>query len=205
MTPAHIRQLERLLQFFPGIGPRQAARFAYALLDRDPKDVADLGRLIATLHERIGRCSICGRVIELPGKHCAACDKGAHIARLIVVEKDQDIEAIDRIGLGSEATHILGGLLFSNKQEAALKERMKALYDRVHGIATQRNQELEIVIALAPTSEGEATAQYIVRILEPFIKMKKLRISRLARGLSSGSELEYADSETLKHAFENRK
>lgn len=205
MTPAHIRQLERLLQFFPGIGPRQAARFAYSLLDRDAREVASLGELIKVLHEKVGRCSICGRVIELPGVHCAACNKGAHIARLIVVEKDQDIEAIDRIGLGAEATHILGGLLFSSKQEAALKERMRALYDRVHSITTQRNQELEVIVALAPTSEGEATAQYIARILEPFIKMKKLKISRLARGLSSGSELEYADSETLKHAFENRK
>lgn len=205
MTPAHIRQLERLLQFFPGIGPRQAARFAYSLLDRDAREVANLGELICSLHGKIGRCSICGRVIELPGQHCTACSKGAHIARLIIVEKDQDIEAIDRIGLGAEATHILGGLLFSSKQEAALKERMKALYDRVHAIITQRDLELEIIVALAPTSEGEATAQYIARILSPFIKMKKLKISRLARGLSSGSELEYADSETLKHAFENRK
>lgn len=205
MTPRHIQQLEQALQLLPGIGPRQAARFAYALLDAEVGAAEQLGKLIVTLQSQVGRCTSCGRVIERPAQKCQACEKGNQILKLIVVEKDQDIEAIERIGYGSEAIHVLGRLLFSGKDEAALKERMKALYDRVHRTVTNRNAELEIILALAPTSEGEATAQYIVRILEPFRKMGKVKLTRLARGLSSGAELEYADTETLKHAFDNRK
>lgn len=118
----------------------------------------------------------------------------------MVVERDTDLSAIEHSGIYSGQYFVLGGVVAPLKSEPYKGLRLKELYQRVAG-----SSAVEIVLALSATTDGEATGLYIERMLEPIGKKKKICITRLGRGLSSGAELEYSDGETIIHAFKNRK
>lgn len=194
--------MSKLLQLLPGVGPRQASRFAYALFDSTKEEVISLARALAQLHQQVSRCQECGRTMlaskELTCRLCA----GHASQMMIVLEKDEDLDALERAGSMHADMHLLDGLMALDAS-SVVRDRIKKLYDRIGDRITNGN--VEIVLALPATAEGDATAQYIERVLEEFTEQRKIRITRLARGLSSGADLSYADADTLKAAFTNRK
>ncbi len=202
----HPNPIQRLIEFFmrlPGIGPRQASRFAYTLLDEDEKTLGELSQAILDLGKLVSRCQECFRSIDRKnGDLCANC-ASTEIRAILVVEKDQDLETMLKAGVWQDAYHVLGGTISLLNEKSRVTDRIRALYDRVK----QRSEKnkLEIVLATSTTTEGDSTALYIERVLEPFIKNGKISLSRLGRGISTGSEIEYSDRETLKDALINRK
>lgn len=205
MHPDHIQKLINYFTRLPGIGPRQAARFAYALLDEDKKTIHGFSDALRALEQYAGRCEECFRSIEKKNNEmlCEQCKKVPLIS-ILVVEKDQDVAAIAETGIWKHAYHILGGTISILNEKSRVTERIKTLYSRIEQRLT-REPALEIVLATSATTEGDSTALYIERVLEPFIKNKKVTFTRLGRGISTGGEIEYTDLDTLSSALKNRK
>jgi recombination protein RecR len=194
-----IEELGAALARFPGIGPRQARRFVYYLLSVSSADRAKLSSLISTLGEDVAQCTSCFRFAETKSGLCNYCaDTSRDDALLMVVEKDQDLLAVERAGSYRGRYFVLGGVLtLSGKGAIRERELVKAVEKRLaKGLK-------EIVLALSATSEGEHTADRVKELLQSFRDRAKLSI--LGRGLATGSELEYADSATLSGALANRK
>lgn len=139
---------------------------------------------------------------------CDICrDEHADPSTLLVVEKDADFENIRKSGSYSGLYFILGGVIPILEKNPTQKVRAKELFHRVQNIAQAREKEsarTEIILAMNATAEGENTALYISKILEPIAQKYSLKISSLGRGLSTGTELEYSDAETFKQALKNR-
>lgn len=202
----HPEPIQRLIEFFmrlPGIGPRQASRFASTLLDEDSETLEAFGENLKRVAKEVTRCEDCFRSTKKNGDQslCSRCSGTIHA--ILVVEKDQDLETIEKSGIWHDAYHELGGTISLLNEKSRVTERIKALYDRVAKRTKENN--LEIVLATSATTEGDATCLYIERVLEPFLKTKQVKITRLGRGISRGSELEFTDPETLKSALENRR
>ncbi|MSR75997.1 MAG: recombination protein RecR [Candidatus Ryanbacteria bacterium] len=204
----HPEPIKRLIDFFtrlPGIGPRQASRFAYTLLDEDQSTLKGFARALEALADQVSRCEECFRGVETAdGKKCSTCKLGAFNA-LLIVEKDQDFETVSKSGLWDGGYHVLGGTISLLNEKTRVTERIRALYDRIGARAKGRETPLEIVLATSLTTEGDATGLYIERVLEPYIKNKSIALTRLGRGISTGTEMEFADPQTLKNALKNRK
>jgi recombination protein RecR len=190
--------MDKLIEYFlkfPGIGPRQAKRFAYFLASQDKNFTEDLSRLISEIKKEINQCPDCFRFFE--GKKCAICsslNRDKNI--LMLVEKDVDLENIERAGIYNGKYFVLGGVMMLGGSGKESGLRFKQLFDKV-----SKEKPKEIILALSANAEGENTGRYIEKILEPL----KIKITRLGRGLSTGAELEYSDSETIINALKNRK
>ena len=193
---------------FPGIGPRQAKRFVYFLLSKDTAFREDFSLALIRLSEEITQCASCFRYfqkIHEKNGNCPTCaDTSRDAEKLLVVEKDVDFENIQKMGIWDGSYFILGGSLPILEKEPTKKIRSKELFYAVQERA--KNGTLnEIVLAMNATAEGENTLQYVIGILEALAQKYKLKITVLGRGLSSGTELEYSDSETMKNALTNRR
>lgn len=192
--------MEKLTEYFlkfPGIGPRQAKRFAYFLAGQDENFVNNLSRIILETKEQVKQCPKCFRFFE--GENCVICaglNRDKNI--LMLVEKDADLENIEKAGIYNGKYFVLGGLMPLTGGENNL--RFKELFKKVSENPPAGGIK-EIILALSANVEGENTGRYIEKILEPL----KIKISKLGRGLSTGAELEYSDSETLKNALQGRK
>lgn len=194
-----ISELASAFARFPGIGPRQAKRFVYHLLNVPPGERDKLAVLITKLHGEIGQCTLCKRFSGAKTPLCAYCgDERRDNAFLMVVEKDQDLEALERSGTYKGRYFVLGGALtLSGKGSIREESLLKAIdHYKDKGLS-------EIILALSATAEGEHTTDHLRRVLAPLTPHMKL--TTLGRGLSTGSELEYSDKETLQAAFQNRK
>lgn len=194
-----IEELTQAFARFPGIGPRQAKRFVFYLLAVPGMERSKLSELIAALGKDVHQCTECLRFFNGSGSVCNYCsDHSRDDALLMLVEKDQDLAAIERAGTYKGRYFVLGGVLtLSGKGAIREKELVKAVDKKLtKGLK-------EIVLALSATSEGEHTADHIREILTPY--RENARISELGRGLATGSELEYSDAETLRAALSNRK
>jgi len=191
------RLIESFLKF-PGIGPRQAKRFVYFLAGESKAYVDNLAKLILEVKSGMKQCGSCYRYFESKNVEidlCSVCSGASRDSSVImVVEKDVDLENIERTGNFRGKYFVLGGLL-SLAGNGTAEVRMKQLFDKV-----QKEKPAEIILATSATVEGENTNLYIERILEPL----KVKITRLGRGLSTGAELEYSDSETIENALKNR-
>lgn len=199
-------RLTELFQEFPGIGPRQAKRFVYFLLTKPNGYTKDLTRLISELKEDIRNCDTCFRVYSKKGGHaefCSICmNQNRVLSQLLVVPRDSDLESIEKSGAFNGLYFVLGGTVPILEQEPEKKIRIQPL---LKGLETRIKKGLaEVIIAMNANSEGENTADYLLKQLVPF-KEKGLKITLLGRGLSTGTELEYSDAETLKNALSNRK
>lgn len=193
----------------PGIGPRQAKRFVYYLLAAPAGDRAKLAELIASLGKDVRQCPECLRFwnptsLKLRGASgleselCSYCsDKTREDAQLLVVEKDQDLAAVERAGTYRGRYFVLGGVLTLSGKGVIREKELVRLVERRVGEGLQ-----EIVLALSATSEGEHTADRVRELLLPY--REQVRLSTLGRGLATGSELEYSDAETLRAALSNR-
>jgi len=192
------RLIESFLKF-PGIGPRQAKRFVYFLAGEDKAYVDNLAKLILEVKSGMKQCESCYRYFESKNAEtdlCPVCSGASRDSSVIMaVEKDVDLENIERTGNFRGKYFVLGGLL-SLAGNGTAEVRLKQLFEKV-----QKEKPAEIILATSATVEGENTNLYIERILEPL----KVKITRLGRGLSTGAELEYSDSDTIENALKNRK
>ena len=196
----HIDELARALAKLPGIGPRQGKRFVYYLLAAPASERTKLAELIGSLGTQVHQCPECLRFYTDHAKTmCRYCsDTARDDTVLMLVEKDQDLVAIERAGTYKGRYFVLGGVLTLSGKGALREKELSATIER-----RLANGLTEIVLALSATSEGEHTADHVRQLLTPF--RDHLKISILGRGLATGSELEYSDAETLRAALTNRK
>jgi len=187
---------DKLIEYFlkfPGIGPRQAKRFVYFLVLQDEKFIKDLSEEILDIKNKIKQCPDCFRFFE--GEKCAICfSLNRDKSLLMIIEKDVDLENIEKAGIYNGKYFILGGVMPLTGDKNNL--RFKELFEKI-----KKEKPKEIILAMSANVESENTGRYIEKILEPL----KVKISRLGRGLSTGAELEYSDSETIINALKNRK
>ncbi len=195
-----IDKLSEIFARFPGIGPRQAKRFVYFLLSRNGDYIGELVRAVQSLKKEIIQCSKCMRYYAKNGyesKICSTCvDNSRDNSMLMVVPRDIDFEAVERSGSYKGYYFILGGIVPILEKEPEKRIRIKNLESR---IKNDKNIK-EIILAMNANIDGENTAEFIKQRCQGF----SLVFSTLGRGLSTGAELEYADSETLKNAFLHR-
>lgn len=200
-----IQKLAESFQKFPGIGPRQARRFVDYLIKAGEQEIKNLSDEISELKKTVKQCRECGWhfVADNQEERCKICrHPGRDHSLLLVVEKDIDLENIEKSGAYKGNYYVLGATIGDfDKNKAEAKKRFENLFNL---IKQKFGKIKEAILATSATTEGEATAVYLERILEP-LKNSGLKISRLGRGLSTGTELEYSDSATIKNALENRR
>lgn len=202
-----IQQLTELFSEFPGIGPRQAKRFVYFLLTRNPQYISNLSKLIQDIRKDIHTCTSCFRFFQQKNTASSLCDICASPNRenksLIVVARDVDLENIERTHVYNGKYFVLGGsvpiLEKSPDTRIRSKELLKVVEDRAFD-----DDLSEIIIAMNLTAEGENTGEYVERLLAPLVQKNSIKISHLGKGISTGTELEYSDAETIKNALKNR-
>ena len=179
----------------PGIGPKSAQRIAFHLLAADADDARRLADALTEVKLRVRFCEICGNVAE--SAQCRICqDPRRSLAVICVVEEAKDVVAIERTREFRGKYHVLGGAINPIDNVGPDDLRIKELLTRLAD-----GQVQEVILAMDPNVEGEATATYLARLLGPM----GLRVTRLASGLPVGGDLEYADEVTLGRAFEGRR
>ena len=196
-----IERLSALFEKFPGIGPRQAGRFVHYLLRSSPGLRDDLAKAIAALGKQVKQCSECRRHHDGARAACERCEsENRDRALLMLVATDADADAIERSHTYNGTYFILGGTIaLGNERNPRIREGdlVKCLEKRSHELR-------EIIFAFPANIEGDTTTAYIRDFIRPLIKEGQIFISTLGRGLSTGAELEYADSDTIKNALKNR-
>lgn len=198
MSP--IDKLTEYFKEFPGIGPRQARRFVYFLLRKNDSYINELVNTIPQLKKSIRVCRMCFRYFPInhSGKDiCNICDSNRNTDELMIVARDVDLDAVEKSGQYNGYYFILGGqlpILEKNpEQKIRINELKKILKERV-GLK-------EIILALSANPEGDNTVSF----LKAELRNTGLTISTLGRGLSTGTELEYSDQDTISNALRNRK
>lgn len=190
-----IDELTGELARLPGIGRKTAVRLAFHLLKAPPEDARRLARAIDAVRERVRACEVCGNLTE--ASPCAICTSARRdTAVLCVVEEASDILAIERTGEYRGLYHVLGGRLSPLDGVGPEELAVAPLLGRL-GAGTVA----EVVLATNPSVEGEATALYLGKLIAPL----GVRVTRLARGLPVGGDLEYADGVTIAEALHGRR
>ncbi|MCE9541724.1 recombination protein RecR [Candidatus Kaiserbacteria bacterium] len=194
-----IERLSSLFEKFPGIGPRQAGRFVHYLLRSSPSLRKELIDALQNLGGSVKQCRECMRYHAGTADVCGICANPQRDNRLLaVVASDADLAALERSGTFSGHYFVLGGTI-SLASEHTSNLRLPQL---LQAVSSRMKKGLEeIILALPANPEGDATA---VRVREE-LAASALRVTNLGRGLSTGSELEYADPETIKSAFNSRR
>jgi len=197
VPPSAAAPVVRLIEEFhklPGVGPKSAQRLTYYLLRAPQEEARALAQAILEMKEKITFCSICQNVTDRdPCLICANSERDPSL--LCVVEEPLDILALERTRSYNGLYHVLHGVI--SPMDGVGPEHLKVaeLLERLKGGSVQ-----EVILATNPNLEGEATAMYLGRLLRPL----GVRVTRLARGLPSGADLEYADDLTLTRALEGR-
>jgi recombination protein RecR len=218
--PTSLQRLINELSKLPGIGPKTAQRLAFYLLKKDLVDIENLSSAIADVRRDIIFCSICHNMAE--SDPCSVCaDSKRDHSVICVVEEPLDALALDKSGEYHGVFHILGGVL--NPLEGVGPEQLQidSLINRIRVGAVgadsirpyigEGQTVKEIIIATNPSLEGETTAMHIAKIIREVNKQisgsadKPIKITRIARGLPTGGDLEYADDITLMRAMEGRR
>lgn len=200
-----IEKLAEIFRQFPGTGPRQAKRFVHFLLAQNADFLNDLAEQIAELKGGIAQCAQCQRFYSAidERKACGMCsDTNRDNTLLMIVEKDVDCDNVRRTGAYNGLFFILGGTLPILEKDPARKIRVRELIARIENGAIGGLKE--VILALSVNPEGENTAQYARKTIEPLMEKCGIKLSTLGRGLSTGTELEYSDADTLKNALKNR-
>lgn len=193
-----IEKLSAMFERFPGIGPRQANRFVQYLLRSSPAIRRELADALRSLSNAIHQCPECMRYHAGENAICSICANPSRDTSLLaVVVSDTDMQALERSGTYRGKYFILGGTM------SLASEKTNGLRLRELSAAAKRPGLREVVLAFPANPEGDATTNFLRHEIED-LKIADLRVTTLGRGLSTGSELEYADAETLKNAFENR-
>jgi recombination protein RecR len=194
-TPRSVTRLIEEFHRLPGIGPKTAQRLTFYLLRASKEQAASLAEAIAQLREKITTCAICTNIAE--ENPCAICrDETRDRSIICVVEEPLDVLAIERTREYKGLYHVLHGAISPVEGIGPEDLRIQELLNRLKGDGVN-----EIVLATNPNIEGEATAMYLERLIKPL----GIRVTRLARGLPVGGDLEYADEVTLTRAIEGRR
>lgn len=201
--------LDKLIAYFenfPGIGARQARRFAFHILTLPPPEVSELSSLISNIQSSVTECASCRRFFAKNAGQTDVCDicndPSRDKAKLLVVERDTDIRSIERSGVYSGLYFVLGGtvsLLQSNENNKLRGGGLKRVVE-----ARLPDGLTEVILGFSVNPDGENTGRFVESIIREIPSSESIKISHLGRGLSTGSELEYADPETLKNALQNR-
>ena len=195
--PVTAAPLARLIEEFyklPGIGPKSAQRLAYYLLRMPVAEARSLAEAIIEVKERVTLCSTCQNVTEIDP--CRVCsDERRDPALICVVEEPLDILSLERTGSFRGQYHVLHGAISPMDGIGPEDLKVSELLSRLRNGVVQ-----EVILATNPNLEGEATSMYLSRLLSPL----GIRVTRLARGLPVGGDLEYADDVTLTRALEGR-
>lgn len=194
LYPTPIAKLIDSYSKLPGIGSKTATRLAFYTLSMSDEDVNDFAKNLLSAKRELTYCSLCGNLTD--DDPCAICtDDSRDQSVLIVVEDSKDVSAMEKINEYRGLYHVLHGLISPMNGIGPDDINLKTLISRL-----MENEVEEVIIATNATAEGEATAMYLSRILKP----AGLKVTRLARGLAVGSDIEYADELTLLKAIENR-
>ena len=189
--------ISRLIEQFnklPGIGPKSAQRLAFYLLRTDEEQAKSLAEAILSVKREVKLCHVCMNVTD--ADLCAVCRNDQRDrTRICIVEQPQDIIAIEHTGVYKGMYHVLHGALSPTEGIGANDIRIVELLERL-----KKDAVIEVILATNTNLEGEQTALYLQRLIIPL----GIKITRLARGLPFGTELEYADDVTLTRAFEGR-
>jgi recombination protein RecR len=188
-----IEQLAKL----PGTGRKSARRIALYLLKQNEDDVMKLAKALISLKKSITRCSTCGVISD--GDPCSICENvKRHTGQICVVEESQDVFLIEKTNEFRGRYHVLGGVISPLDNIGPDDVRINQLMQRVNDDDEQLE---EVILALNPDSEGEATSYYINKLLKPY---EEIKVTRIAYGIPMGTELEFIDEATLGRAFASR-
>ena len=197
ILPAAVRRTIDAFASLPGIGPKTAQRLAFILLRDSQEDLDRFAGAVANLKKDTVFCGTCHAIAE--ATPCETCsDKNRDASLLCVVEESLDVVAMESTGRYKGLYHVLGGAISPIDNVGPGDLTLTHLERR---IKESEGSIEETILAMNPSTEGEATSLYITKMLEPF----DVRVSRLARGLPTGGDLEYADHLTLVQAFEGRR
>ena len=172
------------------MGQKTAQRYAYAVVNMSDEDAKEFAEAIVQVKEEVKFCSVCGNLTDK--EVCDICSTRDNSV-ICVVAQPKDILSIERVAGRTFVYHVLGGTLNPLEGKGPNELRIKQLLGRLDGVK-------EVIIATNPDVEGEATAVYLARLLKPM----GIKVTRIAQGVSMGSEIEYADEVTLTRALESR-
>lgn len=193
--PAPIAKLIESFTKLPGIGSKSAARYAFYLLEMREADVLDFAQNLINVKRDLTYCSICGNITD--SDPCIICqDDSRNHKQILVVEDSRDVISMERMQEYHGVYHVLHGVLSPMEGVGPEDLNITGLIKRL-----QAEDVEEVIIATNATAEGEATAMYLSRLIKP----AGIKVTRLAHGLSVGSDIEYADEMTLYRAIEGRR
>lgn len=193
--PESLKQLIEALQKFPGVGPRAARRMATSVLFMKYDDALELSRAVLRVKKKIVSCSICNAFTESDPCDICSDDERDH-GFICVVQNDEDVEAFERAKSHSGVYHVLGGAINPNKGHGPERIKARELFERVSS-----GDIREILLATDTSVAGDATAVYLLSRL----RKSNVRVTRLARGIPMGADIDYLDGETLCQAFSARR
>ncbi|MBP9711822.1 MAG: recombination protein RecR [Candidatus Pacebacteria bacterium] len=199
-----IDKLTEIFKEFPGIGERQARRFVYFLMFRNGEYANNLSRMILELKKEVSQCKECYQFFLGKENKSTLCDicgnPNTDPTMLMVIEKDSDLESVRKSKVYGGKYFILGGLVPIVEKTTKSRVRIEELKQK---ISNQKDLQ-EVILAFSLNPQGEHTDQYVREQIKDICDTKNIKISSLGRGLSTGTELEYSDNETLKNALRNR-
>ena len=195
MSTGNIEALDRLAAQFtklPGVGAKTARRFAYKIINMSEQEAKEFADAVLETKKTVHFCPVCGAYTDKDVCDiCSTRDKSV----ICVVKEPRDITALEKVKGYDGVYHVLFGLISPLENKAPNDIRIKELLRRINELGTQ-----EVIMATDPDVEGDATAMYIAKLLKPM----GIKVTRLAQGISTGSDLEYADEITLSKAMEGR-
>lgn len=193
-SAASVERLVTLLGKLPGIGAKSAGRLAFHILKMTPQEACELADAIHAVKDKVGQCEICFNISE--GSPCHICkDIKRDQSQICVVEEALDVPTLEKVDQMRGLYHVLGGRLSPLDGIGPDDLRIRELIMRI------KDEVKEVIIATNPNVEGEATAVYISKLLKPL----GVTVTRIARGIPVGADLEYADAVTLSRALEGRR
>jgi len=202
-----IDKLTEIFKTFPGIGPRQAKRFVYFLLTRNKNYVGEFTSLVNELQKEIQICQECFQYFPRRKQVSPLCDicvgKNRDTDSLMIVARDIDLENIEKSHSFNGKYFVLGGTVPILEKNPETKIHLKELLLAIESKAKNSGLK-EIILGFSINPESEYTADFVIQALKPLITKYNLKISHLGRGLSTGTELEYSDADTIKNALKNR-
>jgi recombination protein RecR len=194
--PPALKELVDAFKLLPGVGSRSAERYAYSILKKNPKVASELSRALEELHDGVGYCEITFALVGKGEKQSQLyTDPMRDKTVVLVVAEPLDVITIENTGMYKGTYHVLGGLVSPIDNIGPEELRMKELVSRV-----SKDNVKEIILATNASVEGESTALYLKQQLEP----TNVKITRLARGIPIGVDIEYTDHITLGRALEGR-
>jgi recombination protein RecR len=192
-----VESIEKLIEEFskfPGIGKKTAQRMVFFVLKQRKEEAQALSQAIMDVKDKVGYCSVCFNITE--DDPCSICrDEKRDKSKICVVEEANDVVALEKTNQYKGLYHVLGGVLSPLDGIGPEDLKVKELISRL-----KKKEIKEVIIATNPSTEGEATAIYLSKLIKPL----GVKVTRIARGLPAGGDLEYADQTTLANALEGR-